>query len=103
MPLDRYKFARITFDSKNKRRFFQTNLYPEIKPRPNDLIILSKDGDRLDVLAQRFYGDSALWWIIARANNIGKGTYVIEPGLRLRIPQNINEIFSKLDQFQRTR
>ena len=44
--------------------------------------------DRLDLLANQFYGDPKLWWVIANANNIGKGTLFIEEGAVLRIPAN---------------
>jgi nucleoid-associated protein YgaU len=30
-----------------------------------------RDGERLDHLAGKFYGDSSLWWVIAAASKIG--------------------------------
>ena len=44
------------------------------------------DGDRMDVLAYRFYGDADMWWLIARANpeafypgNLSYGTVIRIP------------------------
>lgn len=48
-----------------------------------------QDGERLDVLAGRIYGDSQYWWVIAAASGIGWGLQV-PPGTLLRIPDNIS-------------
>jgi nucleoid-associated protein YgaU len=42
--------------------------------------------ERLDKLALDFYNDGSLWWVIAAANGLGKGTLVVQPNTRLRIP-----------------
>lgn len=42
-------------------------------------------GERLDLLAYRYYGDAALWWVIAEANNIANPLR-LEVGMRLRVP-----------------
>lgn len=51
---------------------------------------VSKEKDRLDILAGKVYGDSRLWWIIAAASNIGFASQV-PPGIALKIP-NIQDI-----------
>lgn len=43
------------------------------------------EGDRLDVLAAEFYGDSELWWLIAEAN-LELFDFDPAPGTVLRIP-----------------
>lgn len=43
-------------------------------------------GDRLDLLAKRYYGDHTLWWIIADFNNIMYFFEKIDLGTRLAIP-----------------
>ena len=50
-----------------------------------------KEGERLDSLAGRFYGNGGLWWIIAAASGIGWALQV-PPGTRLVIPTNIAQI-----------
>ena len=47
-----------------------------------------KEGERLDQLAGRYYGDGTLWWVIAGASGIGWGMQV-PPGTFIRIPTDI--------------
>jgi len=54
------------------------------------VVIISRDSDRLDVIAGRVYGNASLWWIIAAASQIGWALQV-PPGTILRIP-DINGI-----------
>ena len=50
-----------------------------------------RGAQRLDVLAQRYYGDGRLWWVIAAASGIG--WWLQAPaGTRIVIPTDINEI-----------
>ena len=72
-------------------------MYPTIRRKNDDIFIRSKIGDRLDTLANKYYKNSGLWWIIAQANQIGKGTLVIEPGIQLRIPTDISDVMSELE------
>ena len=74
------------------KRFMLTTLYPQIYPNINDVFIYAKETDRLDTIALQFYKDASLWWIIAQANKLGKGSLEIPPGMQLRIPTNIAEI-----------
>jgi len=50
-----------------------------------------QEGERLDVIAGKFYGDGRKWWIIAAASGIGWGLQ-IPPGTRLRIPTDLSQI-----------
>jgi len=83
------------------KQVYKTTIYPPIIPSNNDILITSTDTDYLDTLAHKYYKDATLWWIIANANNIGKGRLSIEPGTQLRIPFDIISIinqFKKLNQ-----
>jgi len=96
----RYNSTQIEtrFDGK---RVYKTTQYPEIRPQESDIIVISNEGDYLDTLAYKYYGDPTLFWIIALANGIGKGRMSIQPNIQLRIPININEIlvrFHNLNQ-----
>lgn len=73
-------------------RGLKTIKFPRIQTSPQDVVIISKDSDRLDILAQKFYGNQKLYWIIALANNLGKGSLDIAAGTTLRIPMNVIEI-----------
>ena len=48
-------------------------MVPNIPIKDTDVFLYPIFGDRLDTIAQRFYGDANLWWIIAKANEIGNG------------------------------
>lgn len=52
-----------------------------------------QEGDRLDNLAGRQYGDGRLWWVIAAASNIGWWMQV-PPGTRIVIPLDLNQVSS---------
>lgn len=80
------------------KRVYKSTIYPKVMPSNTDVIIISNEGDFLDSLAYKYYGDPTLYWIIANVNNIGKGRFSIQPGTSLRIPTNINEI---INQFNR--
>ena len=72
----------------------ESKLYPNRKTH-------NKYGDRLDALAAKFYQDSSLWWIIARANEIRTGKPTIAPDTKLRIPGNLTQIIQDLEKVNR--
>lgn len=88
----------ITDTTKHK-----TSFHPPIKRQESDMFIRSRAGDRLDSLAHEFYQDVSLWWIIAAANNIGKGTFAVLPGIKLRIPKDISTITETYINFNQSR
>jgi nucleoid-associated protein YgaU len=79
------------------KRFFRTTSYPTIPPSSSDTYIIATSEDFLDSLANTFYRDPTLWWVIAQANNIA-GTLKPKVGQQLRIPGNINQILSNFSQ-----
>jgi phage tail protein X len=83
--MQRYKDIQVLKDATG-RRFLSTTLLPIIEPSINDIYITGQIGDRLDTLAFKYYGNSTYWWIIARANNIGNGDFVVPLGRQIRIP-----------------
>jgi hypothetical protein len=93
--LNRYKDNDVIINS-NKKRVYKTILYPKIENSISDIYILVNNEDRLDLLAHKYYGDVRYWWILAQANNLGKGSLRIPGGSRLRIPKNLSTI---LDDF----
>ena len=62
--------------------------YPSLAPRNDDYYIIARAEDRLDLIAQDFYGDSTLWWVVAMANDIPGDSMFVTPGFQLRIPGN---------------
>ena len=93
----RYEYTKI---DRNKfgDQVYKTTMYPTIRKKKDDLFIRSKVGDRLDSLAHIYNKNSGLWWIIAQANQIGKGTLVIQPGIQLRIPTDISDVMNELEK-----
>ena len=85
----RYSTARILQDETKKRRF-NTIIFPATPESNGDLYIQTTTPDRLDKLAYIFYEDATLWWVIAAANGLGKGTYLVPSNTRLRIPEKTN-------------
>tara|TARA_Y100001963_G_C6542814_1_gene336345 strand:- start:165 stop:443 length:279 start_codon:yes stop_codon:yes gene_type:complete len=65
------------------RKQLSTKILKKVPKTSNDLFILTQAGDRLDLLADQFYGNSELWWYIAQTNSIS--TMNLEPGTSLRI------------------
>ena len=61
-----------------------TTIYSSIPKSDSDIYVITQAGDRLDLLAQQYYGDVSLWWYIAKANKL---TFMTIPtGTSLRIP-----------------
>lgn len=52
-------------------------------------------GERMDMLAHRYYGDDQLWWVIAAANRI-VDPFSLTSGMTLRIPLDARNILRKL-------
>lgn len=60
---------------------------PLIVPEsPNDIQHTVKDGETLQNIAFRYYGDSGKWYIIAEANKILNPFKELEMGTLIRIP-----------------
>jgi hypothetical protein len=79
----RYLNKLIQTNSEKLRQ--QTTILPNVVG-VSDTYIQTITIERLDTLADRFYGDATLWWVIAAANGIGKGTLRVPRGIKLRIP-----------------
>lgn len=78
-----------------KKQVTRSVLYPSIPKTPNDIYVLTTAGDRIDLLAHKYYGSIGYWWIIALANGVGNGSVVLEPGTQLRIPANTDAIMAE--------
>jgi hypothetical protein len=99
--MDRYKNSIIKKDINNVSYRAVTN-YPKITPKNTDILHTAVDGDRWDTLADRFYNDVSLWWIIARANiDYFKGNLQIPIASRLIIPTDIGDIVAELHRINR--
>lgn len=95
--LNRYDGINHIKNNKDGKRVYKTIFYPKIEEFFGDIYYMAKETDRLDLLANTYYKDPTLWWIIAHCNKI-KGTFFIEPGTQIRIPMNVEKIVSDFKQ-----
>jgi nucleoid-associated protein YgaU len=98
---NRYTYSKIIKTSDTNKQYLESTIYPKINASDNDMYIISEAGDRLDLLANKYYNDKTLWWIIATANNINDATFYVEPGLQLRIPSNTTAIINDLQKINK--
>jgi len=86
-------------DIRDGVRFYTTVLYPSIPLSSSDIYVITTDGDRLDLLANEYYGDYSLYWIISAANdNLPQNSIHLPAGTQLRIPQDITGIINSYEQ-----
>ena len=74
---------------KSNKKYYETTIYKKVEEKNSDSYFIAVEGDRCDKLANRFYGDSTLWWFIARVNNLS--TNNIPAGTSLRIPTSTQD------------
>lgn len=84
----RYSQIQIITTPDNPKRRYANVKYPVISRDFSDIYVYITRGDRYDLLAQTYYNDSSLWWVIARANcsNITPDSLVPNIGDQIRIP-----------------
>tara|TARA_R100000315_G_C5188530_1_gene109805 strand:- start:53 stop:322 length:270 start_codon:yes stop_codon:yes gene_type:complete len=78
------RYNRTRIGKKNNKNYYNTTIYEKVPERNTDRYFIAQEGDRCDNLAFQFYGNSELWWFIARVNNLK--TNNIPAGTSLRIP-----------------
>ena len=57
--------------------------------------LVSTPGERLDIIAGKYYGESQYWWVIAAASGIGWNLQ-IPPGTLLKVPLSIEQVLALL-------
>jgi|TARA_R110000803_G_scaffold31025_2_gene69585 hypothetical protein len=92
--MDRYRNIKILNNAQGIK-YYKGTKYPEIPLSEDDIYVITVFGDRLDILANQYYGDSTLYWIISAANpsQSFSSMYIIE-GSQLRIPNNVSNVLS---------
>jgi len=100
--MNRYQYTSKTIV--DKKQIYQTTKYPEVPLTDNDIYVYTTQGDRFDILANQYYGDQSLWWVISIANTAVAGTslpsdlpqdsLVIPEGLQIRIPASYAEVLN---------
>ena len=86
----------ITSDNISGKGTTVYNVPPE---SVDDIYLISTLGDRFDILANEYYGNTEYWWVIAVANpHVSRKNFVINQGVQLRIPVNIEDIVAKFQE-----
>lgn len=76
-------------------RYYRGVKYPSIPLSPNDIYVYAQEGDRFDQIANEYYSDSSLWWVISIANpTLPQDSYYLPLGVQIRIPSNVAAIQS---------
>ena len=82
------------------KEYLKTVRYPEIPLSFSDIYVYTDEGDRFDILAQNYYGDSTLWWIISAGNPQLNQMSMFPPlGVQIRIPMNVGAVISQFNKF----
>ncbi len=98
----RYIRASVEQDPTTEKRKLSTVIVSPLPVQSADVYINVTIAERLDKLALIFYQDASLWWIIAAANGLGKGTLYIPAGINLRIP-SISDAQSYINEINLSR
>ena len=100
--MSRYNNTRIK-RNKDLNRVYSYTLYPKIPIKNSDIFIAPTYGTRLDILANEYYKDPTLWWIIAQANGIKGYTALYTKNFKgeLRIPTQIQDIINEFQKINR--
>jgi phage tail protein X len=98
------RYQNIPQTKLDTRQAYVTSRYPEVPVSADDIYVYTTQGDRFDVLAQQYYNDSSLWWVISIANTATAGTslpsdlpqnsLMVPEGLQIRIPNNPQNVVS---------
>lgn len=69
-----------------KGKVYDSTLLSYVEPTDTDIVILTTMGDRLDLLANEYYQDPSMWWVIALKNDMTEVDISMKEGIVLRIP-----------------
>lgn len=91
--MDRYQGVTI-LSASSGRRYYQNVKYPDIPMSSNDIYVITDFTDRLDLIANDYYNDPTLWWVISVANAefMPADSLYVPAGIQLRIPNDIQSV-----------
>jgi hypothetical protein len=99
----RYQNIQQTKYEATGSQYYVNNIYPDVPFSNEDNYVITVLGDRLDLLAFDFYGDTSFWWVIASANALPGDSLYLEPGMQLRIPVDLSGIVNQYKLVNATR
>ena len=75
---------------------YKTTRYPDVPRSQEDTYVYTTAGDRFDTLAQQYYNNSSLWWIISISNgSLDQNSLTPPVGSQIRIPLEYSNIVNK--------
>lgn len=92
-PTSRLNFARLVTLGTSNIECWEMPEYPVINEGQDDVIYQVQQEDRIDLLAERFYGNPELWWVIAIVNGMALLPNDLRPSSTIRIPSN-NRVYN---------
>ena len=97
--MNRYQYIKIEKNLSTRVRQYRDSKYPTVPLSDTDIYVITTIGDRYDLLANEFYGDPSLWWIISISNDLlPQNSIFISVGTQLRIPTNVNSILTSYNE-----
>ena len=100
--MNRYTKIDI-FRTEEGKQYYTNPIYPFIPESEDDIYMIAGFSDRYDILAQQFYNDASLWWIIASSNNHQKASLIPTPGKQIRIPADKDLALELFNQVNKSR
>ena len=87
-----------TTKSISNKTIYQQVYYPEIPTSEDDTYIIVGDQDRLDLIANDFWGDAELWWVLVMVNNLDGSSFFPPKGMQLRIPKDVSSLLNTFNK-----
>ena len=103
MAVSRYdKFSQVRKNSKDPYRLetFPAIQDEDLNSIPHN-IVMWKESDRMDVMAEDMLGDPRYWWIICMMNDlVNPFSYTLIPGTLLKIPYDAASVINIINRNQ---
>ena len=103
MAVSRYdKFSQVR---KNPNDYYRLETFPAIQDEdlysvPHN-IVMWKETDRMDAMAEELLGDARYWWVICLMNNlVNPFSYTLIPGTLLKIPYDAASVINIINRKQ---
>lgn len=97
--MSRYDGLTILSSSCGKQ-YYQNVMYPDIPVSSNDIYVITDFLDRLDLIANDYYNDPTLYWIllVANADFMPSDSLFIPEGTQLRIPSDVQSVIQAYNE-----
>ena len=93
------RYSQIPVITREDRPTRSTSVYKIFEESSEDYYVISTDGDRFDTLANEYYRDARLWYVIAAANPaVRRDTMYITPGYQIRIPLPLSKVLTVIEK-----